>query len=288
VVLVALVVVIGAGLGYGAMRQVTGPDELSTAAERPISVALSPTIAALPTDAAETSPEDAPQSELNITGLLGNQPVSQNWAGYAATAGGYTAVSATWRLTELALSSPGTDATWIGIGGVRSHDLIQAGTDRTAINGGKPTLEAWVELLPLPSRTVPLALKPGDMIQVSITQQGPESWLIALNNLTSGQSYQVTERYASSLTSVEWVQEAPSAGRGRQLPLDNFGTITFSEASAVQDDATVTIAQSGAHAITMITPGGLHLVEPSPLGIDGSSFSVRRTAIPSPTSRRRS
>jgi hypothetical protein len=94
VAVVLALVVIGAGLAYGAVRLVTGPDELSTTAERPISVALSPTIAALPTDAAETSPE-APQSELNITGLLGNQPVSQNWAGYAATAGGYTAVSAT-------------------------------------------------------------------------------------------------------------------------------------------------------------------------------------------------
>ncbi|MGZ7039324.1 MAG: hypothetical protein ACXVJO_14210, partial [Thermoanaerobaculia bacterium] len=45
---------------------------------------------------------------------------------------------------------------------------------------------------------------PGDTIHVAIDQQGPETWLIAFTNLTSGQTYQVTRKYASSLSSVEW------------------------------------------------------------------------------------
>ena len=107
-------------------------------------------------------------------------------------------------------------------------------------------------------------------------------WIRA--SVITSRSYQATQRYASSLSSVEWVAEAPSSGRGRSLPLDDFGTLRFDHASAVQDDQTITIAQSGAQAITMITPGGLHLAEPSDLSADGTSFTVTRTSTPSPSS----
>src|SRR5207248_2240361 len=83
-----------------------------------------------PTDEDRTPiPEAAsPTPEINVSGLLGNQAESQNWAGYAATAGAYTGVSATWTIPDVALiSSRGVDAVWVGVGGLRSRDLIQAG-----------------------------------------------------------------------------------------------------------------------------------------------------------------
>jgi len=134
---------------------------------------------------------------------------------------------------------------------------------------------------------VPLAIRPGDSVEVSISQQGPETWLVVITNATSGRSYQATQHYASSLSSVEWVAEAPSSGRGRSLPLDDFGAVHFQDASAVRDDQVITIAQSGAQAITMITPNGQHLVEPSDLSADGRGFSLTRTRTPSPAPRRR-
>jgi hypothetical protein len=230
----------------------------------------------------DSAPSDDPSQPALVTELLGNQPVSQNWSGYAATAGDYTAVSATWTVAEVSgASTAGVDAAWVGIGGVRSHDLIQAGTQRTVSPRGVTQNEAWIELLPQPSQTVALRISAGDSVSVAITQQGPETWLIALTNATSGEAYQVTKHYASSLSSAEWVEEAPSAGRGGPLPLDDFGMLTFTQASAVRDDETVNIVQAGAHSITMITPGGAHLVEPSGPGVDGDSFSVTRTATPS-------
>jgi hypothetical protein len=233
-------------------------------------------------------PADPSQPEL-VTELLGNQSVSRNWAGYAATAGDYTSVSASWSVSEVGpSSSAGVDAAWVGIGGVRSHDLIQAGTQRTVSPRGVTQNAAWIELLPQPPQTVPLKITAGDSVAVSISQQGPETWLIALTNATTGEAYQVTKHYASSLSSAEWVEEAPSAGRGGPLPLDDFGTLTFTQASAVRDDETVNIVQAGAHAITMITPGGAHLVEPSGPGADGESFSVTRTTTPSPSPQQRS
>jgi hypothetical protein len=259
-----VLIVIGAFVGFGAYRFIASRDD-----------ALSPSPAVDP---------NAPP--LVVTEMLNNQGESQNWSGYAATEGNYTSVRATWAVPEIGLASPaGIDAAWVGIGGVRSRDLIQAGSQRTVLANGSSQDEAWLELLPAAPETVPFRVGPGNTIRVSIDQQGPETWLIAFANVTSGQTYQVTKHYASSLTSAEWVEEAPSAGRRRVLPLDNFGTVSFSQASVVRDSEVLNIAQAGAHAITMITPAGQHLAEPSALGADGDSFSVTRTSTPSPLPR---
>jgi hypothetical protein len=281
-----LMIVVGGLVGFGAYRWVVSPDDSSPPPPSLTTTPLDETSS--PQDVAATTPEDPNAPSLIVTGMLGNQAESQNWAGYAATEGSYTSVSATWTVPDMGLASPaGIDAAWVGIGGVRSRDLIQAGTQRTVLGNGATQAEAWLELLPRAPETVPLRVGPGNSIRVSIDQQGPETWLIAFANISSGQTYQVTKHYASSLTSAEWVEEAPSAGRRRVLPLDNFGTVHFSQASVVRDSEVLNVAQSGAHAITMITPAGLHLAEPSALGADGESFSVTRTSTPIPSQRRR-
>jgi hypothetical protein len=205
------------------------------------------------------------------------QDVSQNWSGYAATGGTYTSVSGTWTVPQFTPDSPaGADATWVGIGGVSSRDLIQAGTQQTVSGSGSTQYEAWVETLPQASHPVPLAVNPGDSVSVSISQlpQGQDQWQVAFTNSTTGQTYQVTEHYASSLSSAEWIEEAPSAARGRQLPLDTFGSISFSQGSTVKNGQTLNIAASGAQPITMVSRGNRQTVHPSSLGADGSSFTV--------------
>src|SRR5712691_12722455 len=272
-----VVIVLGGLVGFGAYRWAVSPEE----------AVPSPQVDTAPVpDSAEPTPADATAPDLVVTGLTSNEGKSENWSGYAATEGSYTGVQATWTVPDIGLSSAaGIDAAWVGIGGVRSHDLIQAGTLRTILQNGATQTEAWVELLPRPPETVPLTVDPGDTIRVSIDQQGPETWLIAFTNIGRGQTYQVTKRYASSLSSVEWIEEAPSAGRRGTLPLDNFGTVHFSQASATQNTRALSISESGAHAITMITPGGQPLAEPSAIAADGESFSVTRTSTPSPRRR---
>ncbi len=199
---------------------------------------------------------------------------SHNWSGYAATGGTFTAVSGTWTVPK-----PTTDgnwasgATWVGIGGVRYRDLIQAGTEETVNGTGHVRYDAWIELLPRSSRTVPLAVSPGDSVTVSIADQGNDQWLVTLKNNTTGKSYQQTEQYSSSLSSAEWVEEAPSGGR-RVLPLENFGTVQFTAGSAVENGKTVDIAQSGARPISMIDNQGSVIAQPSKLDPSGSGFSV--------------
>jgi len=76
----------------------------------------------------------------------------------------------------------------------------------------------------------------------------------------------------------------PSGGRGGILPLDKFGSISFSSASAVKDGQTVNLSQASAQPITMINGNDQPLVTPAAIGADGSSFTLTRTDN-APTSR---
>jgi hypothetical protein len=210
-----------------------------------------------------------------------NRNTSHNWSGYAATGGNYTSVTGTWSVPQFnADSQPGIDAAWVGIGGVRSRDLIQAGTQQSVTGSGTTQYEAWIEMLPRSSRPVPLSVHPGDSVTVSISEQSADQWLIDFTNNTTGQTYQTTQPYSSSHSSAEWVEEAPSGGRGGVLPLDNFGTIQFSGGSTVKDGQTVSIGQAGGRAITMVGNNNQALAVPSGLGDDGGSFTVARTEAP--------
>ena len=202
---------------------------------------------------------------------------SRNWSGYTVRGGTFTSVSATWTLPTIPLEGPfGSDAAWVGIGGIRSRDLIQAGTQQTATGAGTVTYQAWIEMLPAASETVPLRVLPGERVTVSVDQQSGDTWLIGFANLTSGQTLQRTVQYSSSLSSAEWIEEAPSTRR-RVLPLSQFGSLTFSTASAVKDGQSLTIADLGARAISLVDDAGRALAVPSPLGLDGASFTVSRT-----------
>jgi len=120
--------------------------------------------------------------------------------------------------------------TWVGIGGATTTDLVQAGTQSTVQNG-LVQYSAWIETLPQASQNVPLTISAGDTVTVSLTQQLPGTWNIAIRNTTTGGSYSGAVTYASSVSSAEWIEEAPSGPNGI-VPLDNFGSVAFSSASA--------------------------------------------------------
>ena len=226
--------------------------------------------------AAPTAPSGASGSTADPTAM------SQNWAGYASTASGnYTAVSGTWTVPQFAASSAaGLDATWLGIGGIKGHDLIQAGTQEQTSGASQTKYSAWVEALPQASHPVPLVIRAGDSISVSLTEPSAGNWQVALTNNTTGQSYQDTAQYTSSNSSAEWIEEAPSSGRGGVLPIDDFGTVKFTGASAIQNGQTVSLSQAGAQAITLDGANHQALATTSAVGADGSNFSVTRTSTP--------
>jgi hypothetical protein len=203
---------------------------------------------------------------------------SSNWSGYVAAGGTYTSVTGTWTVPQVASTTTGADATWVGIGGVSGTDLIQAGTQATSV-GGSVTYEAWIEMLPDSSRTVSLGVAPGDSVTVTITEQSSGQWLIAMVNNTTKATYQRSVSYRSSRSSAEWIQEAPSSGRSI-IPLDDFGAVHFTGGSAVRDGKTLDLRALGATAVAMINRSGQAIAQPSTLGADGSSFTVTRTSAP--------
>ena len=229
-----------------------------------------------------TQPAPAPSSPGAPTTRSSppNAGESRNWSGYAARGGDFTAVSGGWTVPRSQVSgSFGGSAAWVGIGGLGSRDLVQAGTSATVSGDGQVRYEAWVETLPGPSRTVPLTVRPGDQVTVSIAEESTDQWKISITNGTTGRTYSTTEQYHSTHSSAEWVQEAPSAGR-RQIPIDDFGTVSFTAGSAVENGRTLTIAETGARPITMIDGAGRPIAVPTALGSDGASFSVNRTDTP--------
>jgi hypothetical protein len=221
---------------------------------------------------AQTQPDTTTTTPARVS------DTSSNWSGYVANGGTYTSVTGTWIVPQVGATTTGADATWVGIGGVSGTDLIQAGTQAT-VSGGSVSYEAWIEMLPQSSRTISLDVAAGDLVTVSITEQSSGQWLIAMTNNTTKDSYQRTVSYASSRSSAEWVQEAPSSGRGI-IPLDDFGTVRFTDGSAVRDGKTMGLAALGATPVAMINRSGQAIAQPSTLGADGSSFAVTRTSAP--------
>jgi len=211
---------------------------------------------------------------------------SSNWAGYAATGGNFTTVAGTWTVPAVNNAARGSaDTVWVGIGGVKTDDLIQAGTQATTDSSGRTTYVAWYEMLPQSVTAVPISVGAGDSVTVSLVRQPGSQWLISFKDNTTGTAYQNTFTYGSTLSSAEWVVEAPSSRQG-VISLDNFGAVQFGNCYAVKDGNTLTISQLGAGSITMLNGNKLALAVPSSLVGGGSGFSVSRTsAVSTPNSR---
>ncbi|VVB97228.1 Peptidase A4 family protein [uncultured archaeon] len=202
---------------------------------------------------------------------------SDNWAGYVATGGSFTSVSGSWVVPQVSATGTSSDATWVGIGGTTSSDLIQTGTRAVANNNGKVSYQAWYEILPANSQNIPLTISAGDSITASISRPSANQWTISLIDSTTGQNYQTTVTYSSSLSSAEWIEEMPVRGRSF-IPLDNFGQVQFSALSAIKDGTLLTPAQANAQSVVMVNSLNQVLAQPSALGSDGASFTVTRTA----------
>jgi hypothetical protein len=167
---------------------------------------------------------------------------SANWSGYAAHRAGlsFSEVSAAWTQPNVSCV-PGQRtyaALWVGLGGYRHgiHALEQVGSEVDCTATGRHHSRAWYELVPAPTRWVKLSVNGGDTVVASVTVRGHVADL-ALADLTTRQSLHRTVRAARvDTSSAEWIVEAPAGcvGRGncRVLPLANFGSTTFTHASA--------------------------------------------------------
>ncbi|MDB4992363.1 MAG: hypothetical protein JWL75_608 [Parcubacteria group bacterium] len=202
--------------------------------------------------------------------------LSKNWSGYEMVGSSYTSVSGSW---TVASSTPtnskmSAEATWVGIGGANTSDLIQAGT-QTIFVKGKPQYLAWYEILPDNQHALPITVAPGDMVSVSLTETSPGMWQLVFVNNTTGKIYQTHIPYVSSHSSAEWVIERPlavtNAGTG-YLPLNNFGTVAFKNASAQSNGVNIAVTADTAEQLVMSSTG--IVAESLPTKAYGGVFSI--------------
>lgn len=161
---------------------------------------------------------------------------STNWSGYAATGGPFTNVSASWTQPS-ASCAPGEtsySSFWVGLDGDTSSTVEQTGTDADC-SSGTPRYYAWYEMYPkfpvnLSSSSNPVA--PGDSMTASVNVASGGRFTLTISDTSRNWTVTTTQKLNhASLSSAEVIAEAPS-GRGGVLPLANFGTVSFSSATA--------------------------------------------------------
>jgi hypothetical protein len=211
-----------------------------------------------------------------------------NWAGYAdlPTAGHkVTSVATAFTVPAATILPPGFSATWAGVGGYSTSDLIQAGVAEDSFPSD-PLLGdqyyAWYEVLPAgnvqltdcfgdPACTV----TPGDRVTVSIVEGSGTNWTISMSD-AGHWSWSTQLSYASSNSSAEWIQEAPQLD-GLQTPIADDGTVTLGPGNTYAiDGGTPADVAAGAPVQIVLSPAGALINEatPSSLGADGDSFNV--------------
>ena len=203
---------------------------------------------------------------------------STNWAGYVSTSGGFTAISASWTVPRPTGNGVSTsaDATWVGIGGITTSDLIQVGTANQVTAGGQVTSTIFYELLPGNAITVTsVPVSPGDVVKASLSVNNG-LWTITATNLTTSRSFSTAVNYASSYSSAEWIQEDPAYSNGTLVPFDNFGSVTFSGGLATRSGVVSNLAGLGLQPVTMLKVAGQPMATPSSLTSDGAGFNVVR------------
>ncbi|HEY2771785.1 MAG TPA: G1 family glutamic endopeptidase [Solirubrobacteraceae bacterium] len=207
---------------------------------------------------------------------------SLNWSGYAVTpsSANITAVASAFTVPSAGLVPPGFAATWTGIGGYNTSDLIQAGTAEQSAPDNPvlgPQYYAWYELLPDSETQLTnctgdanCTVTPGDNVTVNISQVSGNTWSIAMTDAGKW-SWSKDVTYASSESSAEWILEAPTLVA--QTIIAPVGTVHFGPTSTyTAGGVTHTIAEGNPTQINL-SPGVVNEATPSALAADGQSFN---------------
>jgi hypothetical protein len=192
---------------------------------------------------------------------------STNWSGYAVTGNRFTSVSASWTEPTVKCSGTAYSSFWVGLDGDTSGTVEQTGTDADC-SGSTPQYYAWYEMYPKFPVNLNGTVRPGDKLSASVTTNGSGSFTLKITDATQGWTNTTTARLKSAkLASAEVIAEAPSSSGG-VLPLANFGTVSFSGATA---NGTLFNNLPNLDPITMASGS---TVKAQPSSMSSGSFSV--------------
>lgn len=183
-------------------------------------------------------------------GNISEVSYSSNWAGAVVTSTGVTEVTA--EFTVPTPSTAGSGAAWVGIDGDSCETaILQTGIDWTK-SGSSVTYDAWYEWYPDYSYDFSgISLKAGDTIKATVTATSKTGGKAVIENVTSGTT--VTHTFSGEGSEgdlceydAEWIVEDYEEGSSL-VSFANFGTVTFTGASAIIGGSTV--GTSGASII---------------------------------------
>ncbi|PNY23866.1 Aspergillopepsin-2 [Tolypocladium capitatum] len=166
---------------------------------------------------------------------------SSNWAGAVQIGTGITRVQGTVTVPHLSGGDANTAASaWVGIDG----DTCQTAILQTGVSFfADGSLDAWYEWIPNGAVSFTnFQFAAGDQIRMTVDASSRRAGVATLENLTGGGSVSHTfTRTPSSLceTNAEWIVE-DFESNGQLVPFANFGTVTFTNASATSSAGTIT------------------------------------------------
>ena len=167
-----------------------------------------------------------PRAHGQLIHVRANTNQSSNWFGYdqgSLEQGGklFTSITGDWTVPTVSQHTAGQaedSSDWIGIGGgcvdagctVTDSTLIQTGTEQD-VSGGAASYSAWWELVPAPSISISMTVKPGDHMHASIAElvSGSNVWTITLQDVTRSETFTQTVPYTSTSLTAEWIEETP-------------------------------------------------------------------------------
>ena len=198
--------------------------------------------------------------------------ISENWAGYtsAGNPGTFTSVSASWAQPAVTCTATDTFSSfWVGLDGDGTNSVEQTGTEADC-NGGAAAYQGWFEMFPQAPVFYDNPVQPGDAMSASVVANGGGAFTLTLTDSTQGWT-QATSQTSNTaqLGSAEVIAEAPSDGTGAVLPLSNFGTVSFTDATV--DNTAMGNENPG--ALTMVSASDVTEATPSAL-TGGNAFTV--------------
>jgi len=230
-----------------------------------------------------------PSRKGEILPATGATVTSLNWGGYAVTAQPsqpITAVASSFTVPAVSPAGVGFAATWAGIGGYNTQDLIQAGVaEQNPLLGDY----AWYEILPASETQITgcagdpnCTVNPGDQVSVDIHQLTAGHWQVDMAD-AGHWTYSTQLAYTSTNSSAEWILEAPSlAGVQTVLPFMNDTPFGPGNTFSVNGGGAQPIAAGNPDTIQLVGVGPVAEGQPSAL-TNGDTFTACAYSVGCPS-----
>lgn len=185
-----------------------------------------------------------------------------NWSGYSVGLGPYSKVEGTFTVPNLAATPTETrTAEWVGIGGINTASLIQAGVTETYDPDGQPVYPyAWYEVLPAPEMPIStVSVRSGDAVTITIWQVGGTLWRITLTDDTSGaEPFTTVQTYSGPPTPADWIVDAPTSLPTGAQPIGEYAPpVTFSDLRIAGPDTTAAVYVMLQDGVVVSVPSAL-------------------------------